>query len=81
MAKGWESKAVADQMESAEELARQRPLEEWSPENRARREQFESVMMSRTRILAQLERATNPRHREMLQKTLKALEDEMEELK
>lgn len=80
MARGWESKAVADQMEDADKLARQRPIEEWSPENRARREQLQSVMMSRTRILAQLEKATHAKHREMLQQTLKALEAEIEGL-
>jgi hypothetical protein len=81
MARGWESKAVADQMEAADERARQRAgLDEVSPEERARRERLESLRLSRARTLTQLEHATRPAHREMLGRTLRALEAEMEEL-
>ena len=81
MARGWESKAVADQIEDADERAlRQASLEDLSPEERARRERLESLRLSQARTLSQLERATRPAHREMLQRTLRALEAEMEEL-
>ena len=81
MARGWESKSVADQIEQADERAlRQASLEDLSPEDRARRERLESLRLSRTRTLTQLERATRPAHRQMLQKTLRALEAEMEDL-
>jgi hypothetical protein len=81
MARGWESKAVEDQIEQANERARislQSP-EDLSPEERARRERLESLMLSRTRTLDQLENATRPAHRQMLQRTLAALEAEIEE--
>lgn len=81
MARGWESKAVEDQMEQAAERAlRQQSLEELSPEERARRERLESLRLSRARTLTQLERAIRPAHRQMLQRTLRALEGEIEEL-
>ncbi|HJU54643.1 MAG TPA: hypothetical protein VJ715_08735 [Pyrinomonadaceae bacterium] len=81
MARGWESKAVADQQEAADERARlKQPLDELSPEERARRERLESLRLSRARTLTQLERATRPAHRQMLQQTLRALETEIEEL-
>ena len=81
MARGWESKAVADQMEAADERAlKQQSLDDLSPEERARRERLESLRLSRARTLSQLERATRPAHREMLQRTLRAVEAEMEEL-
>jgi hypothetical protein len=81
MARGWESKAVADQQEAAEERAqRQRARDELSPEDRARRERLESLRLSRARTLEQLETATRPAHRKMLQRTLGALEAEIEEL-
>jgi hypothetical protein len=81
MARGWESKAVADQMEEAHKRAqKQAALDDLSPEDRARRERLESLRLSRARTLNQLERATRPAHREMLQRTLRALEAEMEEL-
>jgi hypothetical protein len=82
MARGWESKAVEDQIQEAEERAQratQTPLDE-SPEARARREQLENLRLSRARTLDQLERATNRAHREMLGRTLRALEIDIEML-
>ncbi len=82
MARGWESKAVEDQQQEAEERARlkQRASEELSPEERARMERLETLKLSRARTLSQLETATRPAHREMLKRTLRALETEIEEL-
>jgi hypothetical protein len=81
MARGWESKAVEDQIEAAKERARKRaPLDELSPEERERRERLESLRLSRARVLDQLETATRAAHRTMLQRTLSALEAEMDEL-
>jgi septal ring factor EnvC (AmiA/AmiB activator) len=82
MARGWESKAVEDQMNEAEERARrkQAAVDEVSPEERARRERLDSLQLSRARTLTQLEQATRPAHREMLQRTLRALEKEIDEL-
>ena len=82
MARGWESKAVEDQIEQATERAlRQQSLENLSPEERARRERLESLRLSRAHTLTQLERATRPAHRQMLQRTLRALEAEIEQQK
>lgn len=81
MARGWESKSVADQQEAADERARRRQTaEELSPEERERRDRLESLRLSRTRTLDQLEQATRPAHREMLRRTLSALEAEIESL-
>jgi hypothetical protein len=81
MARGWESKAVAEQMEEADERAlKSSAAFEISPAVRARRERLESLKLSRSRTLEQLERATRPAHREMLNRTLRALEAEMDEL-
>lgn len=82
MARGWESKGVADQIEAADGHARdevERPAE-LSPEMRARFERIESLKLSRSRTLDQLERATNPAYREMLLRALAAVEGELEEL-
>lgn len=82
MARGWESKAVEDQQQEAERRALEAatPAFEQSPEVRARRERSESLRLSRSRTLDQLERATNPAHREMLGRTLRALEKEIGDL-
>ena len=81
MARGWESKAVADQMEQADvrEVDERAPPDS-SPAVRARHERLESLRLSRARTRAQLERATGRAHREMLARTLRALESEMAEL-
>lgn len=81
MARGWESKAVADQMEEAGDvraLAEREARSELSAEERERHARLESLRLSRARTLEQLERATNAKHRAMLQHTLRALETEME---
>lgn len=81
MARGWESKAVEAQMEEADKYAqKESAIGELTPEERARRDRLESLRLSRARTLAQLERATRPAHRAMLQRTLQALEAEMDEL-
>jgi arginine/ornithine N-succinyltransferase beta subunit len=81
MARGWESKAVESQLEEKgardAEYARRY---EASPEVRARRERIESLRLSRARTLDQLERAATPAHREMLKRTLLAIEREVAEL-
>ncbi|HEX8068883.1 MAG TPA: hypothetical protein VF546_02960 [Pyrinomonadaceae bacterium] len=81
MARGWESKSVEDQQQAAEERAQQkaRPVHDDSPAARARRERLEALRLSRARTLEQLERATNRAHREMLRRTLRAVETEIEE--
>ena len=81
MARGWESKAVEAQMEEAEKRALKRgALDELTPAERERRDRLESLRLSRSRTLTQLEQATRPAHRAMLQRTLQALEAEMDEL-
>jgi hypothetical protein len=84
MARGWESKAITDQMEEADKRAKvdlgERVHRSGSPELRARHERLESLRLSRARTLAQLERATNPAYREMLGRTLRALDAEVEAL-
>ncbi len=75
MARGWESKSVAEQMEDKEKL---QPGAEanLSALERERRARLESLRLSRARTLDQLSRATHPAHRQMLKRALKALETE-----
>ena len=81
MARGWESKAVSDQIEEGKESPAQRtPDSDRSPEARMRREQLESLKLSRARTLAQLERATNPAYRNVLERALRSLEEETERI-
>jgi len=81
MARGWESKSVADQIEEGEPRLPERPTDpDRSPEARMRREQLESLKLSRARTLAQLDHATSPVYRQMLEKALQALELQIEKV-
>ena len=79
MARGWESKAVADQIEEGKKqvLPTRTSL---TPSDRRLKERLESLRLSRSRVLQQLDRATQPAYREVLLKGLGAIEREIEEV-
>jgi hypothetical protein len=77
MARGWESKSVADQIEDAE--VREPKTEASSDEERERKQRMDSLLLSKSRLLQQLERAKHPAHRSVLLNGLKAIEKEIEE--
>ena len=79
MARGWESKAVADQIEEGESR-RQPSKTEATREERVLKERLDSLKLSRSRLLQQLERARHPAHRNVLLNGLKAVEREIEEV-
>jgi hypothetical protein len=77
MARGWESKSVADQIEEGNQRDALLPAGN-KAEDRQLKERLESLRLSRSRILEQLDRATQPAYREMLGKSLQAIEREIE---
>lgn len=77
MARGWESKDVESQQELAEERRRLASAARPSPEELARRQEIESLKLSRTRVAADLERATHPRHRVQLEAALAHLDERL----
>ena len=80
MARGWESKEVESQIESAQSkraAARHAPL---TNEQIRNQQQRESLEMSRTRVLRDLETVTHDRYREQLQSALKHLEQKLADL-
>ena len=80
MARGWESKAVADQIEEGNSQKDQARVVPGSAEERAVKERLESLRLSKSRLLQQLERATHPSHRNILLNGLRAIEKQIEEL-
>jgi hypothetical protein len=73
MARGWESKSVEQQQEMATSDAGQtRPR--LTPAEIAAEQRRETLRLSRQRILQQMEVASNPRHREMLEAALAELD-------
>jgi len=75
VARGWESKAVEDQIASAENKpAPGRPLTSAERELRARRD---TLLLARAKVLADLANARDGRHRVMLEESLKFLDAEI----
>jgi TATA-binding protein-associated factor Taf7 len=79
MARGWESKSVADQIEEGESRQQKAREPEDTPEQRALKEHLDSLKLSKSRLLQQLERARHPAHRDVLLNGLKAIEKEIED--
>ncbi len=69
MARGWESKAVEQQQEerSARQQTIRAPL---SPEEQQRNRKREGLLLARGRLSQQLQAASNPRHRQMLEQSI-----------
>jgi hypothetical protein len=80
MARGWESKAVESQIESAENQIRPLHDEQIPPEKLELLRKKESLKLSRTRVLRELETSQNPRYRNMMQKALDDLNSELSRL-
>jgi len=79
MARGWESKAVAQQIEDVKREESPSPPPA-SGRDRQREAELESLRLSRSRLLDQLDKASHPAHREMLLKGLRAIEEQIEAL-
>jgi hypothetical protein len=80
MARGWESKSVESQIESAESRRAAARGAEMSAAEAARMQQRESLMLSRKRVLHDLEQAANPRYKTVLEAALKHLDEKLAEL-
>ena len=79
MARGWESKAVEDQQAAA--AATSDPTKvRLAPEQVARQRQRQGLLLSRQRVLQQLETAQNPIHRKMLEAALGELDAQLARL-
>ena len=81
---GWDGDDLAGKME--EVFERQQAAADArahrgtsSVEERARSAKFESLRLSRSRIMGQLSRASNPAIRSMLEKALQSINDQMGE--
>jgi len=77
VARGWESKAVESQIESAEERKSRAQAVQISRERYELEQQIASVELSRTRVLQDLAAATNPRYKELLQRSLAYLDTQV----
>ena len=80
MARGWESKSVETQIDMAESrsaVARAKVLSDVSLDLLRKKE---SILMSRTRVVRDLQNAQNPRYRAVLSKALADLDAQLSTL-
>jgi len=80
MARGWESKSIETQIDMAEDrnaIARAKVLSQVSLDLLRKKE---SILMSRTRVVRDLETAQNPRYRAVLSKALADLDAQLSTL-
>lgn len=78
MARGWESKSVATQIDSAENRHhRVQKQKTHSPDRLELVRKKETLLLSRTRIVRELETAENPRYRVVLDKALADLDAQL----
>jgi hypothetical protein len=75
MARGWESKSVEAQMEEAESSSVSKPR--LSPQEVEAKQKRETLALTKKKLQADLERSSNPRHREMLVRALEAVEKQL----
>lgn len=78
MARGWESKAVEAQQDAAADRRRTGP--DVSPEDAARKAQRATLMLARTRAMADLQLACAKPHRAMLEQAIADLDRQLADL-
>ena len=80
MARGWESKSVEAQIDVADS-ARAVTGNRLTPEALEQIRRKESLTLSRTRVVREMESAQNPRYRAVLSKALADLDAQLNNLK
>lgn len=79
MARGWESKSIEDQQAQAAEKT-SNPKPHLTPAQAARQRQKDGLLLSRKRVLQQIETSADGRRRDMLQEALSALNQQLADL-
>jgi hypothetical protein len=78
MARGWESKSVEAQQDAAAD--KRRAAQAPAPEDGARSAERATLMLARTRALADLQLACAPAHRAMLEQAIAELDRKLASL-
>jgi hypothetical protein len=78
MARGWESKSVEAQQQ--DERTAVNPAAAVNPADAARRAERDTLQLSRTRALSDLQRACAPAHRAMLEAAIRDLDERIAKL-
>ena len=75
MARGWESKSIEAQME--EPLVSSAGKPHLSPEQIEAKQKRETLMLTKKKLKADMERSSNPRHQEMLKQAIEEVEKQL----
>jgi hypothetical protein len=78
MARGWESKSVEEQQAAAG--AQVESKQRLTPQQAAQKQERDALLLSRKRVMQQLESVQNTRHRQMLESALADLDSRLERL-
>ena len=78
MARGWESKSVEAQQDEASRERVKKPA--LTPEQQKTAERRASLALARARAVADLERASAPHHRRMLEQAIATIEAQLRDL-
>ena len=79
MARGWESKAVEDQIAASEER-RSAAKKVRSPDELERESRRQGLLLSRAKVAGDLERARDERHRAALRRALHYIDSQIDSL-
>jgi DNA-directed RNA polymerase sigma subunit (sigma70/sigma32) len=80
MARGWESKSVEAQMESAKEQTSGGGKPSLSKEEKEIARLREGLVLSRKHVLQQIEASSNERYRQSLQRALNEIDEKLAKL-
>jgi hypothetical protein len=80
MARGWESKSVEAQMETADEGARKGSKPPLTDDEKKARHERDSLNLSRAYIVHQIEASTNERYTRSLQQALSEIDEKLAKL-
>ena len=76
MARGWESKSVEQQIESASDTSNHHSGE-LTPEQQEHMRQRQGLLLSRARVVSQLEACQNERYAELLKQSLAEIDSRL----
>ena len=77
MARGWESKSVEAQIDAAQVPRNLVSRRQQSPESIELMRKKENILLSRTRVVRELQTSQNPRYRAVLSKALADLDAQL----
>jgi hypothetical protein len=77
MARGWESKAVEDQIEDAARVQIDPPPASLPPETLEREHKCEGLRLTRSNLVQQLGRARTVAHRQLIHQALREIDEQL----